>query len=91
MPARQLHLFAPPKPLVQRLGEAFFRAAPREPGVYAMTGYSGRVLYVGQSGNLRARLARYKNTRPDRAPRKVIRLIHAVESIWAGSTGCPAR
>jgi len=34
MPARQLHLFAPPKPLVQRLGEAFFRAAPREPGVY---------------------------------------------------------
>jgi len=81
MPARQLHLFAPPKPLVQRLGEAFFRAAPREPGVYVMTGHSGRVLYVGQSRNLRARLASYKNARPDRVPRKVIRLVHAVESI----------
>ncbi|MGO8926394.1 MAG: hypothetical protein ACLQU3_05820 [Limisphaerales bacterium] len=35
MPARQLHLFAPPKPLMQRLGDAFPRAAPREPGVCA--------------------------------------------------------
>ena len=81
MPARQLRLFAPPKPLVQRLGEAFFRAVPRAPGVYIMTGANERVLYVGQSGNLRARLATYKNARPDHAPRKVIRLVHAVERI----------
>jgi hypothetical protein len=81
MPARQLHLFAPPRPLVDRLGEAFFRAVPREPGVYVMTGEGGRMLYIGQSGNLRARLASYKNARPDRVPRKVIRLIHAVQSI----------
>jgi excinuclease UvrABC nuclease subunit len=81
MPARQLHLFAPPKPLVQRLGEAFFRATPREPGVYIMTGRNGMVLYIGQSRNLRQRLASYKNARPDRAPCKVIRLVHAVESI----------
>ena len=81
MPARQLHLFDPPKPLVQRLGEAFFRAAPREPGVYIMTGQNGLVLYIGQSQNLRQRLGSYKNARPDRAPRKVIRLVRAVESI----------
>ena len=81
MPARQLHLFDPPKPLVQRLGEAFFRAAPREPGVYIMTGQNGLVLYIGQSRNLRQRLGSYKNARPDRAPRKVIRLVRAVESI----------
>lgn len=37
MPARQLHLFASPKPLMQQLGEAFFQAAPRESGVYART------------------------------------------------------
>jgi len=81
MPARQLHLFALPKPLLGRLGEAFFRAVPREPGVYVMTGGGGQVLYIGQSGNLRARLATYKNARPDRAPRKVVRLVRAVESI----------
>jgi predicted GIY-YIG superfamily endonuclease len=81
MSARQLHLFAPPRPLVQRLGEAFFRAVPREPGVYIMTGRDGLVLYIGQSQNLRQRLASYKNARPDRAPRKVIRLVRAVESI----------
>ena len=81
MPARQLHLFGLPRPLVERLGEAFFRAVPRAPGVYVMAGEGERVLYVGQSGNLRARLGSYKNARPDRAPRKVIRLVHAVKSI----------
>jgi excinuclease UvrABC nuclease subunit len=81
MPAQQLHLFTMPRPLVERLGEAFFRAVPREPGVYIMTGENERVLYVGQSGNLRTRLASYKNARPDRAPRKVIRLVHAIERI----------
>jgi predicted GIY-YIG superfamily endonuclease len=81
MPARQLHLFALPRPLIDRLGEAFFRAVPRGPGVYVMTGEGGRVLYIGQSGNLRARLASYKNARPNRVPRRVIRLVHTVQSI----------
>jgi excinuclease UvrABC nuclease subunit len=84
-----MHLFAPPKPLVQRLGEAFFRAAPREPGVYVMTGRDGVVLYVGQSRNLRQRLASYKNAQPDRAPRKVIRLVRTVESITWEKCGSP--
>lgn len=81
MRERQLHLFNPHKPLVERLGEDFFRAVPRVPGVYIMTDVGERVLYVGQSGNLRSRLASYKNAKPDRASRKVIRLVHAVERI----------
>ena len=54
MPARQLHLFAPPKPLVQRLGEAFFRAAPREPGVY------GAFKSHGRRGTNRPRLTTFR-------------------------------
>ncbi len=46
-----------------------------------MTGREGRVLYIGQSSNLRARLSSYKNARPDRAPPKVVRLVQAVETI----------
>jgi excinuclease UvrABC nuclease subunit len=81
VPTRQLHLLEPRKPLLERLGKEFFGAAPRKPGVYIMTGQSERVLYIGQSGNLRARLGSYKNARRDRAPRKIVRLVHLVESI----------
>ncbi len=81
MSARQLELFRSPRPLVERLGEELFRSAPRCPGVYIMADANGQVLYVGQSGNLRSRLASYKNARPGHAARKTIRLIHAVHSI----------
>ena len=81
MPAQQLHLFAAPRPLEERVGKAFFAAVPRCPGVYIMTGIGDRVLYIGQSSNLRARLASYKNARLDRAPRKVVRLVHQVDKI----------
>ena len=89
MPARQLHLFAAPKPLLERLGQDFFRAVPRAPGVYIMTGQDQRVLYIGQSKNLRARLGSYKNARPDCAPRKTIRLIHQVDTITWELCGSP--
>jgi predicted GIY-YIG superfamily endonuclease len=81
MPARQLHLFPHIRPLLERFGPEFFRAVPRAPGIYIMTGQNQRVLYIGQSKNLRARLGSYKNAQPDRAPRKTIRLIHQVDSI----------
>jgi predicted GIY-YIG superfamily endonuclease len=81
MAGQQLHLFSPPKPLEQRLGKAFFLSVPRSPGVYLMTGRGPRVLYIGQSKNLRVRLASYKNARLDRAPRRVVRLVHEVDSI----------
>ncbi len=78
---RQLRFFEHPKPLLQRFGADFFRAAPACPGVYIMSGEGGRVLYVGQSKNLRSRLATYKNAHPDHVSRKIIRLVHAVRQI----------
>ena len=89
MPARQLHLLEPCKPLLKRFGTEFFSAAPRQPGVYIMTGKSERVLYIGQSGNLRARLGSYKNARLDCAPRKIVRLVHLVESITYETCSSP--
>jgi predicted GIY-YIG superfamily endonuclease len=59
----------------------FFKSAPREPGVYIMRGQSDRVLYIGQSKNLRTRLSFYKNANPDRIPRRLTRLVHQVETI----------
>jgi excinuclease UvrABC nuclease subunit len=46
-----------------------------------MGGDAEKILYVGQSKNLRSRLATYKNARLDRCPRKIIRLVHSVRSI----------
>jgi predicted GIY-YIG superfamily endonuclease len=81
MSAQQLHLFDPARPLLQRFGSEFFRAIPPRPGVYIMGGDAERILYIGQSRNLRHRLGSYKNARPDRAPRKIIRLVHSVRTI----------
>jgi excinuclease UvrABC nuclease subunit len=77
----QLRLFPLPRPLIERLGDEFFKTAPRQPGVYIMRGQADRVLYVGQSKNLRTRLAFYKNANPDRVPRRLTRLVHQVETI----------
>jgi excinuclease UvrABC nuclease subunit len=81
MSAQQLHLFDPARPLLQRFGAEFFRSIPPRPGVYIMGGDAERILYIGQSNNLRHRLGSYKNARPDLAPRKIIRLVHSVRSI----------
>lgn len=81
MPERQLRLFPPAGPLVGRMGEEFFRAIPTSPGVYLMRDAAGKILYVGQSGNLRHRLFTYKNARPETASRRLIRLIHSVDRI----------
>lgn len=77
----QLDLIPPARPLLERFGPEFFRKAPRGPGVYLMTGEGDRMLYIGQSGNLRARLEQYKNARRGKAPRKVMRLVHLVRRI----------
>jgi excinuclease UvrABC nuclease subunit len=77
----QLRLFPLPRPLIERLGDEFFKTAPREPGVYIMRGQADRILYIGQSKNLRTRLAFYKNANPDRIPRRLTRLVHQVENI----------
>lgn len=81
MPERQLRLFEHPKPLLARLGADFFKAVPQCPGVYLMFNDADRLLYVGQSSNLRVRLGTYKNANPNHVPRKVLRLVHSVARI----------
>ena len=77
----QLRLFPHARPLVERIGNDFFKAAPRAPGVYIMRDAAERILYVGQSKNLRTRLAYYRNLNPDRMPRRLVRLVHSVDRI----------
>lgn len=81
MPERQLRLFEHPKPLLTRLGADFFKSVPKCPGVYLMFNDADRLLYVGQSSNLRVRLGSYKNANPHHVPRKVLRLVHSVARI----------
>jgi hypothetical protein len=83
----QLWLLPEPKPLHDRLGNDFFKKVPAIPGVYLMTDESERVLYVGQSCNLRRRLNSYKNIRAGAASRRLARLVACVATItWEG---CP--
>jgi len=81
MAAGQLWLMPPPRPLVERLGEAFFRTVPDQPGVYLMCGSAEGVLYVGSAVNLRRRLASYRVANPERLPRRIVRLLHSVTRI----------
>lgn len=46
-----------------------------------MRGEAERILYIGQSKNLRTRLAFYKNANPDRIPRRLTRLVHQIHTI----------
>jgi hypothetical protein len=81
MAAGQLWLFDPPKPLVERFGNEFFRSLPPRPGVYLMCGATEGVLYVGKARNLRKRLAAYRVANPERMSRRMIRLLHQTRRI----------
>lgn len=88
MPSKQLRLFAPHRPLVERLGHEVFHRAPDAPGVYTMLGAAREILYIGQSRSLRHRLATYKNAQAGQSPRRIFRLVQKVERIlW---TVCPS-
>ena len=79
--SQQLRLLPAPRPLTDLLGAAFFRGIPRVPGVYRMFDEAGRLLYVGQSSDLRDRLNSYRHVHPDRDSRKTVRLVHLARRI----------
>lgn len=81
MAAGQQWLFAPAKPLVERLGKTFFRKVPARPGVYFMRNATGAVVYVGKAKNLRKRLRSYRVANPERVPRRHLRLMREVTRI----------
>ena len=84
----QLRLFAPPQPLVEHLGADFFRRLPQVPGVYVMSDERQRVLYIGKAANLRQRLNSYRYIRPERASRKLVRLVHQVRAVTWERCAC---
>ena len=77
----QQWLFAPAKPLVERLGKPFFRKLPAQPGVYYMRDATGAVVYVGKAKNLRQRLRSYRVANPERVPRRHLRMMREVARI----------
>jgi len=70
-----------PRPLDERVGAAFFRDAPPQPGVYLMRDAADQVLYVGKAKNLRQRLQCYRVANPDRMPRRHLRMVREVARI----------
>jgi hypothetical protein len=81
VPASQTLLFPDPRPLVERLGQDFFRQLTERPGVYLMEDATGLVLYVGKAKNLRQRLGHYRVANPDRMGRRHLRLLRQVARI----------
>ncbi|MEZ0274194.1 MAG: nucleotide excision repair endonuclease, partial [Roseimicrobium sp.] len=68
-------------PITTRLGPEAFTNLPRCPGVYFFYDATGRLLYIGQSLNLRARVTSYRHVSPERHPRRTLRLVHRIARI----------
>jgi len=63
---RQMKLFHLERPLRLRLGDEFFRSIPAQPRVYFFLGGQGELLYIGQSGDLKARVGSYRHVTPEK-------------------------
>ncbi len=82
MPERQLNLFPTRNSLCDRFGSDFFRAIPRQPGVYLMSNAAGRIIYVGKARDLRQRLGSYRYAH-ENCSRKTARLtVHVAQIRW---------
>jgi hypothetical protein len=74
-------LFRLEDPLTARFGSPFFAGLPESPGVYFFTGEAERLLYIGQSANLRARIGSYRHVTVGRHPRRTRRLVAGIRRI----------
>jgi len=82
--------YRPPNPKISRfsfssrtiseLREAVRMNAPRTPGIYAMLGSRGQVIYVGKAKNLRARLLSYFRGSSDPKAGKILAHTHTL--LW---------
>jgi hypothetical protein len=79
--ARQLCLFVTNGPLTARLGAGFFRSIPSQPGVYFFYDSDGRLLYIGQSHNLRIRIGSYRFVTAERQARRTARLVRRIHHV----------
>lgn len=87
---RQLKLFHLENPLTMRFGNDFFRALPASPGVYFFHGGDDRLLYIGQSANLRARVGSYRHVTQGKNPKRTLRLVSQVARIVWQACATPA-
>lgn len=62
-------------PLAARLGAEVFAGIPESPGVYRFFGEEDRLLYIGQSVNLRARIGSYRYVTAGNHSRRIARMV----------------
>ena len=77
---KQLKLFTLGNPLTERFGNEFFRELPQSPGVYFFYDVTGKLLYVGQSSNLRNRVSSYRHVSSEKHPRRILRLVARIQN-----------
>src|SRR6187402_3278152 len=72
---RQPCLIPTSGPLAAQLGGDVFAAIPESPGVYRFFGDEDRLLYIGQSVNLRARVGSYRYVTAGKHSRRIARMV----------------
>lgn len=78
---RQPWLFVASGPLTARLGAEFFKTIPPGPGVYFFYDGGDRLLYIGQSHNLRKRIGSYRFVNAERHARRTARLVQRIHRV----------
>lgn len=79
--SKQPGLFALENILTERFGREFFAKLPVEPGVYFFSDEAAKLLYIGQSASLRARVGSYRHVVEGRHPRRTLRLVSRIRRI----------
>ncbi|HYE30277.1 MAG TPA: GIY-YIG nuclease family protein [Methylomirabilota bacterium] len=79
--AEQLTFDLENRPLRERMPLELFKEVPKTPGVYLLRDERRRVLYVGQSKSLKTRLAYYRNAKPEKTPKRIVKLVTRTREI----------